>query len=48
MLPVIETQAGDISAYIPINVIPVINGQIYSEKSSFIMELDLLLTLAYL
>jgi len=30
-LPVIETQAGDVSAYIPTNVISITDGQIYLE-----------------
>ncbi|KAI5669099.1 hypothetical protein M9H77_18952 [Catharanthus roseus] len=34
-LPVIETQAGDLSAYIPTNVIPITNGQIYLETELF-------------
>ena len=28
-LPIIETQAGDVSAYIPTNVISITDGQIY-------------------
>ena len=32
-LPVIETQAGDVSAYIPTNVISITDGQIYLEAS---------------
>ncbi|MFH1476200.1 MAG: F0F1 ATP synthase subunit alpha [Verrucomicrobiota bacterium] len=34
-LPIIETQAGDISAYIPTNVISITDGQIYMETSLF-------------
>ena len=34
-LPVIETQAGDVSAYIPTNVIPITDGQIFLETSLF-------------
>ena len=34
-LPVIETQAGDVSAYIPTNVISITDGQIYLEPGLF-------------
>ena len=34
-LPIIETQAGDISAYIPTNVISITDGQIYLEAELF-------------
>ncbi len=34
-LPIIETQAGDVSAYIPTNVISITDGQIFLESSSF-------------
>ena len=34
-LPVIETQAGDVSAYIPTNVISITDGQIYLEPDLF-------------
>ena len=34
-LPIIETQAGDVSAYIPTNVISITDGQIYLETSLF-------------
>jgi F-type H+-transporting ATPase subunit alpha len=34
-LPIIETQAGDVSAYIPTNVISITDGQIYLESSLF-------------
>ena len=35
-LPIIETQAGDVSAYIPTNVISITDGQIYLETEIFI------------
>ena len=34
-LPIIETQAGDVSAYIPTNVISITDGQIFLEKDLF-------------
>ena len=34
-LPIVETQAGDVSAYIPTNVISITDGQIYLETSLF-------------
>ncbi len=34
-LPVIETQAGDVSAYIPTNVISITDGQVFLESSLF-------------
>lgn len=34
-LPVIETQAGDVSAYIPTNVISITDGQIFLETELF-------------
>lgn len=34
-LPIIETQAGDVSAYIPTNVISITDGQIYLENNLF-------------
>ncbi|MEK9658021.1 MAG: F0F1 ATP synthase subunit alpha [bacterium] len=34
-LPIIETQAGDVSAYIPTNVISITDGQIYLEANLF-------------
>ena len=34
-LPIIETQAGDVSAYIPTNVISITDGQIFLESSLF-------------
>jgi len=35
MLPIIETQAGDVSDYIPTNVISITDGQIYLDKQLF-------------
>lgn len=35
-LPIIETQAGDVSAYIPTNVISITDGQIYLESELFV------------
>ena len=32
-LPIIETQAGDVSAYIPTNVISITDGQIFLETA---------------
>jgi len=34
-LPVVETQAGDVSAYIPTNVISITDGQIFLETELF-------------
>lgn len=34
-LPVVETQAGDVSAYIPTNIISITDGQIFLERSLF-------------
>jgi len=34
-LPIIETQAGDVSAYIPTNVISITDGQVYVEPNLF-------------
>ena len=34
-LPIIETQAGDVSAYIPTNVISITDGQIFLETNLF-------------
>ncbi len=34
-LPIIETQAGDVSAYIPTNVISITDGQIFLEPKLF-------------
>ena len=33
-LPIIETQAGDVAAYIPTNVISITDGQIFLETRS--------------
>ena len=35
LLPIIETQAGDVSAYIPTNVISITDGQIFLETELF-------------
>ncbi len=34
-LPIVETQVGDVSAYIPINVISITNGQIFLSVDLF-------------
>ena len=34
-LPIIETQAGDVSAYIPTNVISITDGQIFLDSNLF-------------
>ena len=34
-LPIIETQSGDVSAYIPTNVISITDGQIFLESNLF-------------
>ena len=34
-LPIVETQAGDVSAYIPTNVISITDGQIFLESALF-------------
>ena len=34
-LPIVETQAGDVSAYIPTNIISITDGQIYLETDLF-------------
>ena len=44
-LPVIETQAGDVSAYIPTNVISITDGQIFLETELFSRVSDLQLML---
>ena len=38
-LPIIETQAGDVSAYIPTNVISITDGQIYLESDLFYADI---------
>ena len=38
-LPIIETQAGDVSAYIPTNVISITDGQIYLETDLFYADI---------
>ena len=47
-LPIIETQAGDVSAYIPTNVISITDGQIFLESDLSIPALDRRLTWEYL
>ena len=37
-LPVIETQANDVSAYIPTNVISITDGQIFLETELFLQR----------
>ena len=37
-LPIIETQAGDVSAYIPTNVISITDGQIFLESNTFLLR----------
>ncbi len=37
-LPIIETQQGDVSAYIPTNVISITDGQVYLEPSSVLLR----------
>ncbi len=39
-LPIIETQAGDVSAYIPTNVISITDGQIYALNRNFFMQVS--------
>ena len=34
-LPIVETQAGDVSAYIPTNIISITDGQIFLESELF-------------
>ena len=34
-LPIVETQAGDVSAYIPTNIISITDGQIFLESDLF-------------
>lgn len=43
-LPIIETQASDVSAYIPTNVISITDGQIFLETELFLKVLDQQLT----
>ena len=43
-LPIIETQAGDVSAYIPTNVISITDGQIFLEADLFNSGVRLQLT----
>ena len=38
-LPIIETQAGDVSAYIPTNVISITDGQIFLESNLFLSDI---------
>ena len=40
-LPIIETQAGDISAYVPTNVISITDGQIFLQSDLFFQVYDL-------
>jgi F-type H+-transporting ATPase subunit alpha len=47
-LPVIETQAGDVSAYIPTNVISITDGQIYLESDLFYKGICLVLNVGFL
>ena len=44
-LPIIETQAGDVSAYIPTNVISITDGQIFLESDLFNSGVNLQLML---
>ena len=36
-LPIVETQAGDVSAYIPTNIISITDGQIFLESELFFL-----------
>lgn len=47
-LPIIETQAGDVSAFVPTNVISITDGQIFLETDLLMLELDRQLMLGYL
>ena len=47
-LPIIETQAGDVSAYIPTNVISITDGQIFLEGDLFNAGIRPQLMLVYL
>ena len=40
-LPIIETQAGDVSAFVPTNVISITDGQIYLKQTCLMLDLDL-------
>jgi F-type H+-transporting ATPase subunit alpha len=46
-LPIIETQAGDVSAYIPTNVISITDGQIFLDGDLFNSGYVLQLTLVF-
>ena len=46
-LPVIETQAGDVSAYIPTNVISITDGQIFLENELFLKVICQILKLIF-
>ena len=46
-LPIIETQAGDVSAYIPTNVISITDGQIFLESNLFFEGMRPAVTLVY-
>ena len=46
-LPVIKTQAGDLSTYIPTNVISITDGQIFLKQIYFLLEFDQQLMLDY-
>ena len=46
-LPIIETQGGDVSAFIPTNVISITDGQIFLETELFYQGLDQQLILAF-
>lgn len=43
-LPIVETQAGDLSGYIPTNIISITDGQIFMEKDLFFKGIDQPLT----
>src|SRR5947207_4667658 len=47
-LPIIETQAGDVSAYIPTNVISITDGQIYLETDLFYQGIRLAISVGLL
>jgi F-type H+-transporting ATPase subunit alpha len=46
-LPIIETQEGDVSAYIPTNVISITDGQIFLNQTYLTLVFDQLLTLVF-